>query len=126
MDDYTLGQAVLFTRTLTRRSRWDDTQRVTVKRWEPEGYPGEPEPAPRRGVVVGTRVLSNGHAVWMGYEEGSEWRGVHYFTAYLVAWHLRRKPVLVLPQHLTPAPPLEPAPELIPDEPDHPLEGLIL
>lgn len=97
---FELGERVLFTRTLHRHRRWDNDKRVTVKRWEPFLFTGEPEPAPQAGIIVGARVLSNGEAVHIGYEEGTKWRGKFHFTAYIVAHSLRRAHVYVLPEHL--------------------------
>lgn len=100
MSELALGQRVKFTRHLHRRARTEDGARRTVKRWEPEGYPGQPEPEWREGVVVGRRTLSNGHVTWGGWEDPGEYQGVHYFRAYLIAYDLTRKPVLVLPEHM--------------------------
>lgn len=98
--EFELGEQILFTRTLHRHSRWDDKKEATVKRWDPFLYVGEPEPEPRRGIIVGARTLSNGESHYIGYEEGSEWRGSFHFTAYIVAYALRRAHVYVLPEYL--------------------------
>lgn len=98
-----LGQRVRFTHVLKRHGR-PDSQRVTaaeVRRWDPWPQSGE-------GIIFGKRVLSNGHVErdteydeWTGRTYMLKtWVGVHHFTAYLVAFDLRRKPVIVLPEHL--------------------------
>ncbi len=95
-----LGQKVTFTRTLNRRSRYDWNAHQTVKRWETFAYEGEPEPEPREGILIGVRTLSNGHVIYHGFEDGSEYVGVHFFKAYLIAFDLRRAPVFALPEHI--------------------------
>jgi hypothetical protein len=105
MAEHELGDWVTFTLPLFRNSRWDAEQRVTVRRWETLSA-GFAEP--RVGVIVGVRTLSNGHVEDMkesnGYggwvSVGTQYVGVHYFTAYLVAFELRQKPVLCLPEHV--------------------------
>lgn len=107
--DVALGQPVAFTWHLTRRTehrpipgdRYKRTTRWKV--WKTEGYPGQPEPAPRRGIVIGVRRLANGRADYE-YEVGMTWdpATAERFTAYLVAFDMRHNPVLVLPEHLQP------------------------
>lgn len=101
----TFGQPVEFTRTLTRRYEHHAEGHKGMKVWKSEGYPGEPEPAPRTGVLVGVRTLSNGENHYHGYDEPIEYRPTETFAAYLIAYDLRRKPVLVLPEHTRPLPP---------------------
>lgn len=50
----------------------------------------------RTGIIVGVRTLSNGVIEW-NYEEPIQFYPDLYFTAYLVAFDLRRKPVYLLP-----------------------------
>jgi hypothetical protein len=50
----------------------------------------------RHGIIVGVRTLSNGVIEW-NYEEPIQFYPDLYFTAYLVAFDLRRKPVYLLP-----------------------------
>jgi hypothetical protein len=47
------------------------------------------------GIVVGIRTISNGTRKWVGSEEGYEYTPTEYLQAALVAFDLRRKPVLV-------------------------------
>ena len=102
MTEFELGQRVTFTHVISRSKRWDDNQRVTVKRWDPWPHAGE-------GIVYGARTLSNGHVERITEHDGyfghvythSEWIGVHFFAAYYVATHLRQRPVVVLPEHMS-------------------------
>ena len=55
---------------------------------------------PREGIVVGTRVLSNGRLQWNGYDEPVEYILTDTVTAVLVAYDLRRKPVLIPPHRV--------------------------
>jgi len=98
--DYQLGDRVTFTRSLTRRSHSDETW-WHLRSWTTEGYPGQPEPEPRLGIVIGVRNLANGR-VLCGYEEPTEFHPTEHFRAYLIAYDLRRSPVYVLPEHITP------------------------
>jgi hypothetical protein len=50
----------------------------------------------RHGFIVGVRTLANGTLHW-NYEEPTRFVADLYFTAYLVAFDLRRKPVYLLP-----------------------------
>lgn len=100
MTNYHLGQEVLFTRTLRRirhpyRRVWSHTTY-----WNAITSRG-----PAKGIIVGIRTLSDGTVEGGYYDEPATYRPTRTFTAYLVAYHLRRKPVLVLPEHLTPAQP---------------------
>lgn len=109
--EVTFGQAVTFTWHVERQTehrpvegdkyRRDERWRV----WKPRAYPGQPEPAPTPGIVVGVRTLANGPTAH-DYEAGTyfEAHRAERFKAYLVAYDLRRKPVLVLPEHLTASP----------------------
>lgn len=103
----TLGQPVAFTWILNRYTehrpvegdRYRRTQRWKV--WKVQSYPGMPEPEPITGIVIGVRRLANGRADYE-HEAGMVWdhRTAERFTAYEVAFDLRRKPVLVLPEHV--------------------------
>jgi hypothetical protein len=54
----------------------------------------------RHGVIVGVRTLSNGTITWFS-DEPIVFHPELYFTAYLVAFDLRRKPVYLLPDDVT-------------------------
>jgi len=53
----------------------------------------------RAGLVIGLRNLSNG-GVEYGYDEGTQFFPESHFQAVIVAYDLRRKPFLVLPDDL--------------------------
>lgn len=52
------------------------------------------------GIVVGIRTLSNGPVEWGSYDEPTVFYPRETVEAVVVAWHLRRVPVLVLPDNL--------------------------
>ena len=95
--NYELGQRVRFTHALIRV--WDDGKKL----WE-----DIPRAAADEGIVMGKRTLSNGEneklTEFDGYGSfilvGTEYRATEHFTAYLIAFDLRRKPVLVRPEHM--------------------------
>lgn len=99
--DLALGDRVIFTRELERKSTEDWSGRT----WEPQGEYAEP----REGVVVGKRMLNNGTFRKEPVDDGYEFAGptvIHYrttesFTAYLISYDLRRKPVYVLPEDIS-------------------------
>jgi hypothetical protein len=103
-DSYVLGQRVTFTAALRRRyqsapSGSDRSRRV----WEPSPHALiEFRDGPVEGIIVGARTLSDGECEWNGYEEPTTYHPTRTFPAYLIAHHLRRRPVLVLPEHIQP------------------------
>lgn len=95
------GQRVTFTWHLTRRYQSDPSRgHVGVKKWLTEQWPGQAEPEPREGVVIGERTLTNGENHYNGWDEPITYRPKESFKAYLVAFDMRRRPVLVLPEHV--------------------------
>lgn len=102
-EEYTfqLGDRVHFQNPLVRNFRRVDREKygrkvsIDLKVWEPN-----PFAARREGIVVGVRTLSNGERVYIGYEEGLTFAPEEHFTAYLVAFDMRRKPVHVRPEDL--------------------------
>jgi hypothetical protein len=105
MSGFELGQKVRFTWVLHRASEaahppGASSRRLPRKVWRTEGWPGQPEPLPREGVIVGKRTLSDGEIDYGGYEDPVTYYPERHFTAWLVAFDLLRKPVLVLPQHI--------------------------
>lgn len=56
-----------------------------------------------QGIIIGKRTLSDGDTLY-NYDVGNEYRPFRHYTAWLVAYDLRRKPVHVLPHHLTALP----------------------
>lgn len=101
--DYALGQRVRFTTYLVRGyksgSSWMDP---ATKFWTPEDRLGKPNPG-GEGVIVGRRTLADGTVRYLG-EDGTTFTPSRHYTAWLVAFDLRRKPVHVLPEHLTALP----------------------
>lgn len=105
----TLGERITFTHSLHRRSGWGEhfgTRPGHRKAWEPRPASWLIRQAENlHGIVVGIRTLSNGHVTYGDWEDGGH---VYHadkdgsFTAYLVAYDVRRKPVYVLPEHCTP------------------------
>lgn len=96
--EFALGDRVTFTRELARRSTDDWSGRT----WEPQGEYGEP----KEGVVVGKRMLNNGTFQKKGDPNGEgavayPYRTTESFTAYLISYDLRRKPVYALPEHIS-------------------------
>lgn len=92
-----LGQRVTYSKHLRRRSAHPDgigPGRI----WSTEYYPGKDNPG-GEGIVVGVRTLSNGDAHWDDW--GSGYRPKEHFDAYLIAYNVHRKPVFVLPEHVT-------------------------
>jgi len=96
--EFELGERVAFTKTLSRTRRWDDKKRVNVKRWEYFESPWLTYPE-RIGVIVGVRVLSNGEVSYDG-DGIPEYGAAHHFTAYVIAYDLRRAHVLVRPEDI--------------------------
>lgn len=97
-NDYGLGDKVTFSHPLHRKETL--ASEVWQGRWLHEWQPDPFQPT-RPGVIVGRRTLSNGNVHYLG-EDGTDYRPTEHFTAYLVAFDLRRKPVLVRPEHITP------------------------
>lgn len=79
-----LGDRVTSPTRLRRRVAGDR------KTWEAEVFLG-----PVTGILVGTRVLQNGHKVWLGPDEGWGWKQEGTVRAALIATHLHRALVLV-------------------------------
>lgn len=101
----TLGQPVTFTHSLHRRFEGTDPHRRARKVWEPRPVSWTvPGADTLTGILVGMRTLADGEfrdVGWGGPFDVPEQAFVstHHFTAYLVAYDLRRKPVHVLPEH---------------------------
>jgi hypothetical protein len=113
--DYTLGQPVTFTQTLSRV--WatvapSDFTGPHPKKWVPIPNPGA-------GIIIGRRTLSNGVNTGLYSDDGISYKATEHFTAYLVVETLNSKPVHVLPEHLAPAddtPPPAPEPTQFPGQ----------
>lgn len=97
--DFQLGQPVSYRHTIRRRPKFWGRDTVQFdKFWTTEVYPGKHTEG-GQGIVVGKRTLSNGNTSY-AYDDGTTYTPKEHFTAYLVAYGLRRKPVFVLPEHL--------------------------
>lgn len=100
----TLGQKVRFSihlerdwRVPTGENAWG---RFAMKVWQAVAGPI------REGIVVGVRTLSNGKRD-MG-EDYANYTAKEHFKAYIVAYDMRRKPMMVRPEDL----------EIVDDAPD--------
>lgn len=112
MSEFQLGQHVSYTEHLRRRSAgpgeflgpdkiWSSNAGpFSGSGWEEHRWPGG------EGIIVGKRTLSNGNLRWLGEGAGNSYDPVESFTAYLVAYDLRRKPLYVHPEHITPTLPV--------------------
>jgi hypothetical protein len=98
--DFRLGDRVIFTRHLRRRVVPSPESARRYKKWLPEAFAGEREPEPREGIVIGTRYLQNGYTRDI-YCEG-QWVVEETIKTYLIAFHDRKAPVYVLPEHVRP------------------------
>lgn len=96
--DVELGQPVKFTATLKRGGETRMAERFGRqvaehwKVWRRHQHPAI------EGIIVGQRTLANGRAEYE-HEAGMVWYPgtAVRFTAYLIAFDLHRKPVLVMP-----------------------------
>lgn len=95
---FRLGERVAYTEHLRRRAaqpgEFDGPDKIWSNNHGPHRWPGG------EGVIVGKRTLSNGNTHY-GYDEGTTYLQTEHFTAYLIAYDLHRKPVHVLPEHIT-------------------------
>lgn len=105
MSEYTLGEEVMFRNPLERVTRVDMPDgkyqnSVTRKCWVPRD--GKADWC--EGVVVGKRTLSDGIRQWESYDDGLfgssssggyEFTPEESFSAYLVAFDMRKNPVYV-------------------------------
>lgn len=109
MTRFELGDKVKYTRPLTRYTHStvenEFGHKVLRRDWlfghHPEwaGAPGM-KPGVADGVIVGARTLANGKLVPASWDDQSFLEADEYFLAYLVAFDLRCKPVLVRAEHV--------------------------
>ena len=59
-------------------------------------------PAAGEGVITRKVSLQQGGRIYLGDEEGSGWAGHGTTSAYQISYALHRKPIHVLPEHITP------------------------
>lgn len=101
------GQRVEFCFPLERKSEWVPDPRkmwggYTRKYWDHSHYSrtaGDWRP----GIIIGQRALQNGRRLENGPEEPLGFVAEETVHAYLVAHHMRRKPVLVRVEDVRPA-----------------------
>lgn len=94
-----LGQRVRYAATLRRAveyaplqfGQWTNRRR---KVWKRGDWRGEPDPG--EGIVVGLRTLADGFSDWESEEVGYVFTPTDRHSAVLIAYDLRRKPVLAL------------------------------
>lgn len=107
MNGFTLGQRVRFAEHIVRTSRQEWEKDKPDRYWSGELYPGKRRPG-GEGIIVGKRTLTEGNITSAVESEGwgeytvTTYEKARHFTAYLVVTDLHRKPVHVLPEHLTP------------------------
>lgn len=103
-----LGDKVEFSHYLVRKHVEDGRGEFFarfIKAWVPMyvdrlvGILKERPVARQEGVLVGVRQLKDGYTTG-GYDELLVFKPKKYYTAYLVAFDMRRRPVFVLPEHI--------------------------
>lgn len=101
MTEFQLGQPVRYAEHITRKFIPFDQRKPEEpnKQWTGEAYPGKRNDG-GVGIIVGKRTLTDGHFSYGYSDEPGDYRPTRHFTAYLVAYDLRRKPVFVLPEHI--------------------------
>lgn len=98
---YELGQRVRYAEHIVRRGARDWEPAEPHLLWSGEAYPGKRLDG-GEGIIIGKRTLTEGNVIWHGPEDGSEYKATKHFAAYIIAFDLHRKPVHVLPEHITP------------------------
>lgn len=106
MSGFALGQRVKYAEHIRRRNSRPGEFLGPDRIWSSHAGPGmEKHKWPGgEGIIVGRRTLSNGVNHYNGYDEPIVYEPTERFTAWLVAFDLHRKPVHVLPEHITPIP----------------------
>lgn len=99
-----LGQPVRFehsvARSVSRSGQFLGPERIWTSVLYGNGRSlGQRTPA-GQGIVIGKRTLSNGDMQYGMGEDENNYVPSQYFTAWLVAYDLRRKPVHVLSRHI--------------------------
>lgn len=89
-----LGKPVTISHQLTRAYSSVGMRSYQSRRfWQPEPFTAE-------GIIVGKRTLADGTVAYD--EDGRHFTAESHFEAYLVAFNMRRAPVLALKEHITP------------------------
>lgn len=101
MNEYQLGQRVRYSTHIQRRHSRPGEFLGPNRIWSTHAGPGmEDKPFKGgEGIVIGKRTLTHGNTTYWG--DYSEYTPAKTFTAWLVAFDLRRKPVHVLPEHIS-------------------------
>lgn len=97
---YALGDRVTMTGTVVKTHIYEDSSVLTK-------YPEVPLPRDRvvpvtEGIIVGKRSLINGHSTRSPMYDFRWLPDPTSFTVYLVVYSIMRKPVMCLPNQLTP------------------------
>lgn len=92
-----LGQKVKFSKVLVRKRSTELDKRGFREYWRRWH---ESEIQPTEGIVTGVRNLRNGVVEYI-HDEGYDFMPTEKFNAYVVSFSLHRRPVFVLPEHLT-------------------------
>lgn len=113
MTEFRLGDTVSFNKTLVRdrgsgvlvpHPATDAAYRELSLRLcsASRNYWGETSVTDMVGIIVGKRTLSDGVVSYSRYSGESFYVPVRYFSAWMISFDLRRKPVLVLsPQRIS-------------------------
>lgn len=103
MSDFQLGQRVAYSTHVRRRHARPGEFLGPQRIWSTNPGPGILQDNlwdGGEGVIVGKRTLSDGNVTYYGDAPG-EYVPSKTFTAWLIAYDLQRKPVHVLPEHIT-------------------------
>ena len=97
---YALGDRVAMTGTVVKTHMYEGNSVLTK-------YSEVPLPRDRgvpvtEGIIVGKRSLRNGHSTWSPMYDFRWLPDPTSFTVYLVVYSIMRKPVMCLPNQLTP------------------------
>lgn len=86
---FTLGQPIMFRSRLRRLHDYTSKPRAFWQSFDLR--------EPRAGAFFGWRTLANGTVDLGNYEGPTEFKAVEHFTAFLIAFDVRQKPVYVMP-----------------------------
>lgn len=81
----------LFGKRVKINSKLVRVYKSAYKSWKKNDFPET------TGIIIGIRTLSDGTLHNYYSDGGIEYEPKKFFTAYLIAYHERRKPLLVLP-----------------------------
>lgn len=103
MNDFQIGQRVVFTHPLVRQSTWDKDSRRSGRTWQPHPYTPLAEQE-QEGIIIGKRTLANGDCDPWEEEVGVIFHPKEHFPAYLIATDLHRNPSTVRVENVKLAP----------------------